>query len=116
MKVDVRIVAATNKDLQEEIKKGNFRKDLFYRLNINSVYLPPLREREGDIPLLAHYFLNKFSKDNNKKITRISDTVIKLLESYDYPGNIRELMNIINSAVIVESNGELRKKSLPQYF
>jgi len=116
LKVDVRILAATNKDLQEEIKKGNFRKDLFYRLNMNSVYLPPLREREGDIPLLAHSFLKKFNKDNNKKITKISEVVVKLLESYDYPGNIRELMNVINSAVIVESSNELRKKSLPQYF
>ena len=116
MKVDVRIVAATNKDLQEEIKKGNFRKDLFYRLNMNSVYLPPLMERAGDIPLLAYHFLKQFNKLNNKNIRTISDTVLKLLNNYDYPGNVRELMNIINSATIVESSGELRKKSLPQYF
>ncbi len=116
LKVDVRIIAATNKNLQEEIKTGNFRKDLFYRLNINSIYLPPLRERKGDIPLLAHHFLRRFCQTNNKKIEKISEAVMKSLNQYDYPGNIRELMNIINSAVIVESAGELRKKSLPSYF
>jgi DNA-binding NtrC family response regulator len=116
MKVDIRIIAATNKNLHEEIKKGNFRKDLFYRLNMNSVYLPPLRERKDDIPLLAHHFLAMFCRANHKKIERISEGVMKLLTHYDYPGNIRELMNIINSAVIVESAGELRKKSLPNYF
>jgi len=115
-KVDIRILAATNKDLQAEIRKGNFRKDLFYRLNMNSIYLPPLKEREDDIPLLAHHFLKKFSKQNNKDITGISENVMKLLKRYDYPGNVRELMNIINSATIVEITNEIRKKSLPQYF
>ncbi|HBA55868.1 sigma-54-dependent transcriptional regulator [Syntrophorhabdus aromaticivorans] len=116
LKVDVRIVAATNKNLQEEIKKGNFRKDLFYRLNMNSVYLPPLRDRKGDVQVLAYHFLKKFCELNNKKIDRIADATMKLLSSYDYPGNVRELMNIINSAVIIESTNELRKKSLPNYF
>lgn len=116
LKVDVRIIAATNKNLHEETKKGNFRKDLFYRLNINSVYLPPLRERKGDVSLLSHHFLHKFCQMNNKKIEKISEGVIKCLNKYDYPGNIRELMNIINSAVIIESTNELKKKSLPSYF
>ncbi|MCX5806639.1 MAG: sigma-54 dependent transcriptional regulator [Proteobacteria bacterium] len=116
LKVDVRIIAATNKNLHQEIKTGNFRKDLFYRLNMNSVYLPPLRERKGDIPLLCMHFLRKFSELNDKKIEKISDTAMKLLSHFDYPGNIRELMNIINSGVIVESTDELRKKSLPNYF
>jgi DNA-binding NtrC family response regulator len=116
LKVDVRIIAATNKNLHEEIQKGNFRKDLFYRLNMNSVYLPPLRERKGDVPLLAFHFLKKFCEINEKKIDKIQDAVMKLLTRYDYPGNIRELMNVINSAVIVESTHELRKKSLPNYF
>jgi DNA-binding NtrC family response regulator len=116
LKVDVRIVAATNKNLQEEIKKGNFRKDLFYRLNMNSVYLPPLRDRKGDVQVLAYHFLKKFCELNNKKIDKIADATMKLLSAYDYPGNIRELMNIINSAVIIESANELRKKSLPNYF
>lgn len=116
LKVDVRIVAATNKNLHEEIKKGNFRKDLFYRLNMNSVYLPPLRERKGDIPLLAHHFLVKFSELNGRKIDKIAEPAMKLLANYDYPGNVRELMNIVNSGVIIETTGELRKKSLPNYF
>ena len=116
LKVDVRIIAATNKNLHEEMKQGNFRKDLFYRLNINSVYLPPLRERAGDIPILSYHFLRRFCQTNDKKIEKISDGAMKCLTQYDYPGNIRELMNIINSAVIVESTNELKKKSLPSYF
>jgi len=116
LKVDIRIIAATNKNLHEEIKKGNFRKDLFYRLNMNSVYLPPLRERKGDTPLLAHHFLSSFCQINGKRIDKIAEGAMKLLTHYDYPGNVRELMNIINSAVIIESTGDLRKKSLPNYF
>ncbi len=115
-KVDVRIIAATNKDLLSEMKKGNFRKDLFYRLNMSSVYLPPLRERKGDIPLLCQHFLSKFSEQNQKSIVKISEPALRLLNRYDYPGNVRELMNIINSAIIIESAGELQKKSLPHYF
>jgi len=115
-KVDVRIIAATNKDLLSEMKKGNFRKDLFYRLNMSSVYLPPLRERKGDIPLLCRHFLAKYCEQNQKAIQRISEPAMRLLNQYDFPGNVRELMNIINSAVIIETGGELLKKSLPHYF
>jgi two-component system response regulator PilR (NtrC family) len=115
-KVDVRILAATNKDLLSEMKKGNFRKDLFYRLNMSSVYLPPLRERKGDIPLLCQHFFKKFSEQNQKNIQKISEPAMRLLNQYDYPGNVRELMNIINSAIIIESGSELMKKSLPHYF
>jgi DNA-binding NtrC family response regulator len=116
IKTDVRIIAATNKNLFDEIKRGNFRKDLFFRLNINSINLPSLQERYGDIPLLARHFLNKFNKKYKKKVETISNLVMKLLMSYSFPGNIRELMNIINSAIIVESGSELQKKSLPSYF
>jgi two-component system response regulator HydG len=115
-KVDVRIIAATNKDLLSEMKKGNFRKDLFYRLNMSSVYLPPLRERKGDIPLLCQHFLARYNEQNQRNIQKISDAAMRLLNRYEYPGNIRELMNIINSAVIIESGTELHKKSLPHYF
>ncbi|MCU0235479.1 MAG: sigma-54 dependent transcriptional regulator [Acidobacteria bacterium] len=115
-KVDVRIIAATNKDLLSEMKKGNFRKDLFYRLNMSSVYLLPLRERKGDIPLLCQHFLAKYNEQNQKSIQKISDPALRLLNRYEYPGNVRELMNIINSAVIIESGTELHKKSLPHYF
>ena len=115
-KVDVRIIAATNKDLLAEMKKGNFRKDLFYRLNMSSVYLFPLRERKGDIPLLCQHFLKKFNEQNQKNIQKISEPALRLINQYDYPGNIRELMNVINSAVIIETGSELNKKSLPHYF
>jgi len=115
-KVDVRILAATNKDLLSEMKKGNFRKDLFYRLNMSSVYLIPLRERKGDIPLLCQHFLKKFNEQNQKNVQKISEPAMRLLNQYDYPGNVRELMNIINSAIIIENGTELLKKSLPHYF
>ncbi len=115
-KVDVRIIAATNKDLLSEMKKGNFRKDLFYRLNMSSVYLPPLRERREDVPLLCQHFLKLFNEQNRKAIQKISDAAMRLLCRYDYPGNVRELMNIINSAVIIESEPELHRRSLPHYF
>ncbi|MCL5031522.1 MAG: sigma-54 dependent transcriptional regulator [Bacteroidetes bacterium] len=116
LKADVRIIAATNKNLFEEIKKGYFRKDLFFRLNINSINLPPLRDRKGDIELLANYFLKIFNMKYEKNIEKISDSVWNCLKIYSFPGNVRELMNIINSAIIVESTNELTKKSLPNYF
>ena len=116
IKVDVRIIAATNKNLFEEINKGNFRKDLFFRLNINSIELPPLRERENEIEFLADFFLQKYNKKYNKNIKKITPAVLSILKAYPFPGNTRELMNIINSAIIVESGTELRKQSLPNYF
>ncbi len=116
IKIDVRIIAATNKDLFEEISRGNFRKDLFFRLNINSISLPPLRERKGDIPLLAEHFLKKFNKKYNRNVKKLSKPVINSLRTYAFPGNIRELMNLVNSSMIVETSHELRKKSLPSYF
>jgi DNA-binding NtrC family response regulator len=116
IKVDLRIIAATNKNLFDEINKGNFRKDLFFRLNINSINLPPLRERGNDIQILSEYFLQLFNNKYSKHIKKISNQVLGLLKHYSFPGNVRELMNIINSAIIVETSDELRKKSLPNYF
>jgi len=116
IKVNVRIIAATNKNLFEEINKGNFRKDLFFRLNINSISIPPLREKSGDIAFLANHFLKQFNKKYSKNIKRISKPLLTLLKNYPFPGNIRELMNLLNSAIIVESGDELSKKSLPHYF
>jgi len=113
---DVRIIASTNKDLSAEIEKGRFRRDLYYRLNISSVFLPPLRERKGDIELLAYFFLERHNKMNNKKIEMIPDEVISLLEMYDYPGNVRELENIIAGAVVLENSNILTKRSLPPYM
>ncbi len=116
VKMDVRIIAATNKNLFDEIKRGNFRKDLFFRLNINAIHLPPLRERKGDVELLSEYFFKEFNEEYGKSIERISAPVLNLLNNYSFPGNVRELMNLINSAILVESGKELRKASLPSYF
>ncbi|MBN1698655.1 MAG: sigma-54-dependent Fis family transcriptional regulator [Spirochaetales bacterium] len=115
-KADVRIIAATNKNLFDEINRGNFRKDLFFRLNINSIYLPPLRERKEDIELLSYHFLNLYNKKYDKHVTKISPPVLSLLQRHDFPGNVRELMNIINSSIIIESSQELSMSSLPHYF
>lgn len=112
---DVRIIACTNKDLAEEIEKGQFRRDLYYRLNICSVFLPPLRDREGDIELLADCFLEKHNKTNSKSISLMGKDVIELLEMYDYPGNVRQLDNIIAEAVVVETGRTLTRRSLPRY-
>jgi DNA-binding NtrC family response regulator len=112
---DVRIIACTNKDLADEIEKGRFRRDLYYRLNICSVFLPPLRDREGDVELLANCFLEKHNQTNNKNISLIEQDVIELLEMYDFPGNVRELDNIIAEAVVVETGRTLTRRSLPRY-
>lgn len=112
--IDIRIVAATNKDLNEEVKAGRFRKDLFYRLNVINLHLPPLAERRDDIPLLAHHFLHHYSKAQGKTIETISDEAMEILTSYEYPGNIRELENIIERAVALCVETTILPKHLPQ--
>jgi len=99
IKMDVRFIATSNSNLKEEVTKGNFREDLFYRINVIVIQLPPLRERKGDIPVLSHYFLDKLSKDANKKITGFSSTALQKLMLHSWPGNVRELQNTIESAV-----------------
>jgi len=101
LRVDVRMIAATNKDLPEMIKAGNFREDLFYRLNVITVTIPPLRERKDDIPELASYFLNKYSKKLSKVVTEFTAEALELLAGYHWPGNARELENVIERAVIL---------------
>jgi DNA-binding NtrC family response regulator len=113
---DVRIIASTNKDLNAEIEKGSFRRDLYYRLNISSIFLPPLRERKGDVELLAYYFLERHARENRKEIALISDEVLNILEIYDYPGNVRELENILAGAVVLENSQSLARRSLPPYL
>jgi len=112
-KVNVRIIAATNRDLQTEIDKGNFREDLFYRINIFNIILPSLRDRTSDIPELANYFLIKFSQKIGKKITSISDDYLGVLKKHSWKGNIRELRNIIERSVILEDDNTLSIDSLP---
>jgi transcriptional regulator with GAF, ATPase, and Fis domain len=108
IKVDVRIIASTNRNLEEEIKKGRFRIDLFYRLNVFPVTIPPLRQRREDILLLVNFFIERFGKKHGKNIKKISHDTIKALENYDWPGNVRELMHVIERAIIVCDGPMLR--------
>lgn len=112
-KVDVRIITATNRDLKQDIENGKFREDLFYRLNVFTISLPPLRERKKDIPELAKHFLTLFADKTNKRISTIQPEVMEHLQAYDWKGNIRELKNTIERAVILEDTDHLNLSSLP---
>ena len=112
IKVNVRIIAATNKDLEEEIIAGRFREDLFYRLAVVPIRVPPLRERKGDVPLLVNHFLKKYSEKMGKTVQEISSYALKVLMEYDYPGNVRELENIIERGVALESSNIILPESL----
>jgi two-component system, NtrC family, nitrogen regulation response regulator NtrX len=112
--VDVRVIAATNKDLEEEISRGNFREDLFYRLNVIPFYVPPLRERKEDIPMLARYFLKEFSATYGRRPREITDDAIDALMRYSWPGNVRELRNVMERIVIMNPTAyKLDRKHLP---
>lgn len=111
--VDVRVIAASNKNFEEVIKQGSFREDLFYRLNVLPVYLPPLRERVSDIPYLIDYYINYFNNIHSLNIKGVSLETQKLLYSYNWPGNIRELRNVIEHSFIIESSDEIHPTSLP---
>jgi Nif-specific regulatory protein len=113
IKVDVRLIAATNRNLEEEVKSGRFREDLYYRLNVFPIHLPPLRERKSDIVLLADYFTEKYARKNGKLIKRISTPAIDLLTSYSWPGNCRELENCIERAVILSNDSVIHSYNLP---
>jgi two-component system, NtrC family, response regulator AtoC len=111
---DVRVVAATNYNLSEAVTHGEFRQDLYYRLNVVAIQLPPLRERSDDVPLLAQYFLKHYCEENNKTISTISDKAMDLLRSYSWPGNIRELENAIEQAVALSYQSVLTPEDLPR--
>ncbi len=113
IKVNVRVVAATNKDLEAGVKDGTFREDLYYRLNVYSIYLPPLRERRPDIPLLADHFIEKYAAAHGKDVRRIATSAIDMLMSYHWPGNVRELENCIERAVLVCEGGVIHAHHLP---
>ncbi len=114
-KVDVRILAATNKDLGQLVKQGDFREDLYYRINVIRINIPPLRERREDIPLLVQHFIQKFNHLHNKDITDISDEVMTALMMYDFPGNVRELENLMEHAFVLCNSGIIEMKHLPQH-
>jgi transcriptional regulator with PAS, ATPase and Fis domain len=110
----VRIVAATNRDLDELVEEGSFRQDLYYRINVVKLVLPPLRERREDIPLLVEYFIRKFNRLNDKEIQGLSPEVLPILMSHPFPGNIRELENIIEYATVVCKNRLIGLEHLPE--
>ncbi|MGO4710838.1 helix-turn-helix domain-containing protein, partial [Chryseobacterium sp. 2TAF14] len=113
IKTDVRIIAATNRDLEAEIEKGNFREDLYYRINIFQIKLPSLRERVADIELLVKFFLKSFSLKTGKNINSVSTDYLKALKNHPWKGNIRELRNVIERSVILTDASELGIESLP---
>ncbi|MFH1858215.1 MAG: sigma-54 dependent transcriptional regulator [Candidatus Omnitrophota bacterium] len=113
---DVRTIAATNQNLEEAIRQGRFREDLYYRLNVISIDLPPLRERKGDIPLLVDHFLEKFAEKNKRNFKGVEDGFLKALEAYHWPGNVRELENVIERATIVAQKDRLTAQDLPVPF
>ena len=113
IKVDVRVVSATNKDIRKAVASGQFREDVYYRLNVVTIELPPLRERKEDIPLLAEHFLKKFALENQKKITGFSPDATDFLLKYEWPGNVRELENAIERAVILAQNSNIEVTDLP---
>jgi two-component system response regulator PilR (NtrC family) len=111
--IDVRIVCASKRDLEEEMKAGRFRDDLYFRLHVIQIVVPPLRERREDVPVLTLHFLAKFAKEMGKPISRIDGEAMRALLAYDYPGNVRELENIIERATIIETKDVISMSSLP---
>jgi DNA-binding NtrC family response regulator len=116
VKVDVRVIAATNTDLEDLIKEKQFRQDLFFRLNVIKIELPPLRERKEDIPLLVKHFLDIYSKENKKEIFGVSEDIMEIFANYEWPGNIRELENLIERAVVLTKTKLITRNSLPPFF
>ena len=112
--VDVRIIAATNKDLQKEVDAGRFRQDLFFRLKVGTVKLPPLREHREDVPQLVAHFLKDFAKRYGKPVPRVSPAVWKALDTHDWPGNVRELRNLLDSMMVLDQDGELSPDDFPE--
>src|SRR5947208_5129980 len=114
IKVDVRVVAATNKSLKEEVALGRFRDDLFYRLNVLYIYLPPLRERKTDIPLLVRRFIAEFAKEHDRNFRGITPEALQILVDADWPGNVRQLRNLVESMVVLAPEGEIRATDIPR--
>jgi DNA-binding NtrC family response regulator len=116
LEADVRVLAATNRDLYREVEQGRFRDDLYYRLNVISIHLPPLRDRIEDIPLLAKHFLGKYSHKEGKAIHSFSSGAMQLLMDHDWPGNVRQLENAISHAVILAQDSVVERRHLPHFL
>jgi len=114
IKINVRIIAATHRDLEKAVQKGIFREDLFYRLNVIPITLPPLREKKSDIPLLISHFLDHFNKEKNQKVEGISEEAMKIIMRYSWPGNVRELKNLVEWLVVVKREGRILPEDLPE--
>lgn len=113
IKVDVRVIAATNRNLEQGLKDGKFREDLYYRLNVIPIFIPPLRERKEDIPLLIEYFVKKFCKENGKPVMRFSKKALEICMNYDWPGNVRELENAVENAIVLGEGDTILPEFLP---
>jgi NtrC-family two-component system response regulator AlgB len=116
LQVDVRVIAATNRDLEGLVQDKVFRQDLYFRLHVLEIFMPPLRERVEDIPLLARHYLKRFARDNNKDFKGISDQTVQFLQAYPWPGNIRELINVIERATILSTDDLLKPEALPSHI
>jgi DNA-binding NtrC family response regulator len=114
IQVDVRIIAATNVDLRQQVKEGKFREDLFYRLNVITIDLPPLRQRKNDIPLIVEHFITKFAQENERPELHITPEALRPLLDYDWPGNVRELENVIERAVVLATGPNFTPDLLPE--
>lgn len=114
IRVNVRVLAATNKDLEMEVERGAFRRDLYYRLKVLAIQVPPLRERREDIPLLMNYFIKQFSRENEKKFAGIDPEALEILKNYDWPGNVRELRNLAESMVVLSLGSRIRPRDIPE--
>jgi Nif-specific regulatory protein len=114
IRLDIRVITATNKNLEEAVSQGTFRQDLYYRLNVVSLEMPPLRKRQEDIPLLANYFAAKYSEKCNRRVTGISQEAQTRLVGYDWPGNVRELENAIERAVVLGTTERILPEDLPE--
>ena len=113
-KVDVRLILATNEDLEERVRAGTFRQDLFYRINVISITQPPLRERMGDIPLLVEHYIGEMNERNGKHVKRFDETTLQVMQRYNWPGNVRELVNVVERAVVLARNETVMVDDLPE--
>ena len=115
IKVDVRVVAATNVDLRRAVEEGRFREDLFYRLNVIAIQLPPLRQRKEDIPALVQHFVDKYARENSKAVETVTPEVLQVLMDYDWPGNVRELENVIERGVVLATTPLIDRELVPEH-